>query len=1134
MNHKLQPQVSTRLLLALVAIALLVVPTMMFGQTERTASIQGTVKDPSGAVVSGATVELASPALFTGKTTYTTDSSGYYRFDNLRPGMYEMTITKTGFSTHKQTGIDLAVGRMPTIDVSLKVGATSETVEVTGAAPQIDVATAKVQTNVTSEMLADIPKGRSFQSVIQFAPGARAEPLQGGPNNGVLGYQIDGATNAENSYMVEGQETADIQFGNAATQVPMEFTQEVVIKSSGFEAEHGTASIGGIVNAIQKRGSNSWHGSIFTYYQGDTLDAQPNRGLRDRSIGGIPTAEYIQPKKDHYRIWEPGFEVGGYLLKDKLWVFASSVPQLLRQERTVFMTAINNPRTFPFQRDTYYSLGRLDAMPWQKLHVYGSWQYNYQKAKGSSFPAADDVFGAPNLGGGSSNPDNYNAGIGYVRPSMILGAGGDVTITPNLIFSSRWGRQYYDYQDRGLPIGIRYFYRDSTYPYGTSLAPANTGTPPGSGIVGLDGTTLNVTCPACVQASGFASIGLNVATLFDQYWRSNWAADMSWFHKGWGTHNIKFGYLFGQVANNVLIGYNTAQIYVAYDRDWSPTVSPGAGCTAIVAFNEATWPADPRSSTCRGNYGTVNIRDGVENTGLVKSRTHGLYVQDAWNVGHGLTLNLGIRFDHENLPSYAPGLPSINFGWGSKIAPRLGASWDVMNNGKLKLYGSFGYFYDIMKYDLPRGSFGGDYWHDCVYALDDPNVFTGFIPARDATGKFCPATGGAGGVVTGGRFIANEDFRIPSNDPLAACDTAGTPGSCVAALKALKPTKQHEIVLGADWAITPRLAFTARWSRKRLDRTIEDAGLISDAGEGYAIVNPGFGIHAVTCSTCPPNPKAIRRYDGIEFGLTKAASAHWFGQVSYTYSRLRGNYSGLTATDISDGGGGRQGGDVSRAFDEPFGSFDAHGVPIDGPLATDRPHAVKAMAYYRMKWWKMETTVGGFQQWYSGSPMSTYMSVWGMPVFVEGRGNFVDVTAAPGLRQDWTLGSIEEGKRTPRFSQTDLSIVQEMHVSKQNERLKLGVELNFTNIFNQHSPTFINQNLMRSGSIHPSLDTATSPCGSVGIYYDQLLTGGYNYIDEANANPASDNCHATLQPMYGLPYGWQNPRSIRFKVKFTF
>ncbi len=135
-------------------------------------------------------------------------------------------------------------------------------------------------------------------------------------------------------------------------------------------------------------------------------------------------------------------------------------------------------------------------------------------------------------------------------------------------------------------------------------------------------------------------------------------------------------------------------------------------------------------------------------------------------MGHGLTLNLGVRFDKEHVPTFVEGNPGISFGFGDKVAPRLGAAWDVMRNGKLKLYGSFGYFYDIMKYELPRGSFGGDYWHDCVYAVDDPNIFTSIVPIRGSDGHYCPRTGEATGNITGARFIANEDFRLPVNDSL--------------------------------------------------------------------------------------------------------------------------------------------------------------------------------------------------------------------------------------------------------------------------------------------------------------------------------------------------------------------------------
>ncbi len=135
----------------------------------------------------------------------------------------------------------------------------------------------------------------------------------------------------------------------------MEFIQEVVIKSSGFEAEHGGA-LGGVINVIQKRGSNAWHGSIFTSYQGDSLDSAPTQLLRRDpatapNAGGQPfldqTAQFIQPKKDHYRYWDPGFEVGGDLFKDRLWVFLSTVPRLESRERTVNLDC--NPPLAPFR-----------------------------------------------------------------------------------------------------------------------------------------------------------------------------------------------------------------------------------------------------------------------------------------------------------------------------------------------------------------------------------------------------------------------------------------------------------------------------------------------------------------------------------------------------------------------------------------------------------------------------------------------------------------------------------------------------------------------------------------------------------------------------------------------------------------
>jgi len=100
----------------------------------------------------------------------------------------------------------------------------------------------------------------------------------------------------------------------------------------------------------------------------------------------------------------------------------------------------------------------------------------------------------------------------------------------------------------------------------------------------------------------------------------------------------------------------------------------------------------------------------------------------------------------------------------------------------------------------------------------------------------------------------------------------------------------------------------------------------------------------------------------------------------------------------------------------------------------DSPHTVKAYGYYNLKWWKFNTVFGAYQQIYSGTPLSSYISVWGAPVFVEGRGKFVDVTRDQ-TTGNWIAGNIGD-KRTPSFSQSDLSVSQEFHLSKSNERLK--------------------------------------------------------------------------------------------------
>src|ERR1041385_4909560 len=275
-----------------------------------------------------------------------------------------------------------------------------------------------------------------------------------------------------------------------------------------------------------------------------------------------------------------------------------------------------------------------------------------------------------------------------------------------------------------------------------------------------------------------------------------------------------------------------------------------------------------------------------------------------------------------------------------------------------------------MKLGLARGSFGSDYWHNCVYTLDDPD-YTKITPVYPIGGG-CPATGPAPGV-TVGRFIENVDFRATKADTR---DPAISP--------TMKPMKQHEFVTGADWEVRRNWALTFRYSRKRIDNTIEDMSITDNLG--FYIGNPGTTFADILhrpvslpcpansgctpdtdgnyltsvpfCAECPSVVKPIRRYDGAEFRLARRAAGKWFGSVSYTYSRLTGNYPGLTHTDPTDGTFGRHAPNNSRLFDLPTMTYLPSGKIDDGPLSTDRPNTATGLIYYTLKRAKMESHLG--------------------------------------------------------------------------------------------------------------------------------------------------------------------------------
>lgn len=581
-----------------IALIVLLAVTCALAQ-ETTAGVQGTVADPSGALIVKASVEVTSPALI-GSKKLLTDQAGYFRFANLPPGTYTVTVTSTGFRTYKEN-VDLEVGHLPNLNITMQLGTATETVEISAEAALIDATQSKVQSNITQENLMNLPtQSLSFQSVIQFAAGARQEPLQNG-------YQINGASNSENSYLVDGQETANINDGHSQANVPMDFIDEVQVKTNGFEAEYGGA-LGGVVNVISKRGSNEWHGSIFAYYGADRFNANPNPSLIRNpqfpaNLGATrldQPLEYYYPRKDHSRVADPGFTLGGDLVKDRLWIFLGTNPDFNQLRRTVNFTypGASGARTFNDNSYTYYTFSRVDFKATEKIRLYGSWQYNYNRQTGTSLPQADDIHGQFNSSS-TTNPDNFNGGIGSVNPQVVYNVGADITISPTVVATTRFGYFYYNTESRGLPVGIRYIYTDTNYPYSSGNAPALAGTK------ALDGTLLP---SQFVNSAGYSNIGANSQTAFDIWKRYSFSQDVAFFKNWHGTHNIKVGYGFNHGLADELAGvYNTADVYVAYNVPYVPQTTNGeARCQAIVAQNVTQYGSaggNANGTACQGPVG---------------------------------------------------------------------------------------------------------------------------------------------------------------------------------------------------------------------------------------------------------------------------------------------------------------------------------------------------------------------------------------------------------------------------------------------------------------------------------------------------------------------------------------------------
>jgi outer membrane receptor protein involved in Fe transport len=277
-----------------------------WGQATASATIQGTVTDKSGAVVSGAQVVAKSKAIDLTRTATTSDT-GYYRFELLPVGSYTLTVTKSGFGTVAQTAETL-IGQVATINAELKPGATSEVIEVTSEAPLVDQLKTGVSQNITPSEVQELPLlGRDVANLAYLAPGVKSTDSYDPTKNRYAILSVNGQSGRNVNVTINGVDNKDNTVGGPVMQLPLEAVQEFVISTQRFSAANGRSE-GAAINMITKPGTNKYHGSAFGFF-------------REQQFNAANFYEKQSGQKGPYSRQFFGGSVGGPIVKDRLFGF---------------------------------------------------------------------------------------------------------------------------------------------------------------------------------------------------------------------------------------------------------------------------------------------------------------------------------------------------------------------------------------------------------------------------------------------------------------------------------------------------------------------------------------------------------------------------------------------------------------------------------------------------------------------------------------------------------------------------------------------------------------------------------------------------------------------------------------------
>lgn len=638
--------------LAIAALSSSVLVPLACAQT--TSTIEGRITDAQGAAVPGAEVRVSSPAMAVERQAIS-DSTGFYRIAGLLPGVYAVTVTKVGFAVQKTTDLELTVNRTFVVSPALRVAAVATEVTVTGTAPLLEPTVSSTGGTITPVQIATMPiNGRDYLDLMQLIPGVainRQEATLRSANRNDPSSDattpIMGERSGNALFLIDGMPNTDEVTGGAASQFNEESILEFQVIVGGYKAEFGHGS-GGVINVVSKSGTNQWHGGASIFHRNYKLDSS--------NVEGKDAPFLLR--------WDPSLQLGGPIVKDKVFFFGSA--ERIRESRELnFQYPADTPdfiiadqRQYDKHNQTYdlRLRGKLDE---QLGHHRLTEQVNWTNTQITDYlPLSASV---------STPPQRYNVD----QRHLILGFNDTATL----------GNQ-------ANPFLLNAFFQYRGEPMLTQAAH------PDAGLATTLWSMFNI--PGSTAATGplFGQLQIFVGgygstpTLLKQKY---WASGVS-LAKLLGRHSIKFGWDFQRM---VVDGSESTLLYNQLFATVPDFQTYGINDAGVYLF-QAPSTLTPQDAQIR-----------------IRNNYNGLYFQDDIKLLKTLTLNAGLRWDYDS-----------RFPTNGNVSPRLGIAWAVTPKTVIRANG--GIFYDHFRLGLARDiqQFGGASLQQLTY-FSMPRLFYG-------------------------------------------------------------------------------------------------------------------------------------------------------------------------------------------------------------------------------------------------------------------------------------------------------------------------------------------------------------------------------------------------------------------------